>query len=245
MLQDNGATLLLTEMNHRVMNSFQVISALASRFNRVQDLNDLPPILDDLTDRLAAFAALHRQLATPPHGCFAGYCSSLGTNLVAAFGRLDAVVVTMDPVILPPSWRARIALIVAELLTNCLKHSLTSTAPGSIRLELRLTDDRLIIEAQDSAAPPVSQPLPEPSRVVLALAASLGGETRVVDRDGYCAQVSLPIASYGMGPSNPSRTGDFIRTVDAGSRQRLSAGPDRQPPIPMAAMLSPRLRKGA
>lgn len=193
MLEENGTALLVTEIHHRVMNSFQVISALAQRCSRVREIDDLPPVLDDLADRLAAFAAVHRQLAMPPSGYFADYCSTLGTNLVAAFGRSDAIHVMMDAIDLPESWLARVALIVAELLTNCLKHSLSSTVSGSIRLDLRVSHDRLVIEAQDSAAGPIPQRAPKPSRVVSALSASLGGEACVVDRQGYCARVTLPL----------------------------------------------------
>ena len=196
MLEENGTALLVTELHHRVMNSFQVISALAQRCSRVREINELPPVLDDLADRLAAFAAVHRQLAMPPYGCFADYCSTLGTNLVAAFGRSDTIHVVMDAIDLPERWLAQVALIVAELLTNCLKHSLSSTASGSISLDLHVSHDQLIIEAQDSAAGPLSQRTPEPSRVVSALSASLGGDACIVDRQGYCARVTLPLTVY-------------------------------------------------
>ncbi|WP_242187071.1 histidine kinase dimerization/phosphoacceptor domain -containing protein [Sphingomonas sp. CARO-RG-8B-R24-01] len=196
MFEENGTALLVTEIHHRVMNSFQVISALAHRCSRVREINDLPPILDDLADRLAAFAAVHRQLAMPPSGCFADHCSTLGMNLVAAFGRSDTIHVGMDAIDLPERWLSQVALIVAELLTNCLKHSLRSTASGSIRLDLHVSHGQLVIEAQDSAAGPISKRPPEPSRVVSALSASLGGDACIVDRQGYCAQVTLPLTGH-------------------------------------------------
>lgn len=195
MLERNDATLLVAELHHRVMNSFQIISALARRCGRVGAITDLAPVVDDLTDRVAAFGDFHRQLARPPSGCFAAYCSTLGTNLVAAFGRSDVVRVTMEQVDLPSDHRARIALIIAELLTNCLKHSLATVSAGTISLTLQVFEGRIVIEAQDSAAPSLPQRPPKPSRVVSALSASLGGDARVIDRGGYCAQVSLPLQS--------------------------------------------------
>lgn len=196
MLEDNGTALLMAEFHHRVLNSFQVISTLADRCGRVREINDLPPVLEDLAERLAAFAAVHRQLAIPPCGCFAVYCSTLGANLVAGFGRTDTVHVSMDAIELPASWLSRVALIIAELLTNCLKHSLRSTSVGSISLDIQVCHDQLVIEAQDSAAVAITHRSRSPSRVVAALAASLGGDARVVDRQGYCAQVSLPLPRH-------------------------------------------------
>lgn len=222
MFDENAAGLLVTEIHHRVMNSYQVIFSLAERCTRVRDMAELQPIVDDLAERLSAFAALHRQLAIPPSGSFAEYCSNLGNNLVAAFGRTDVVRVRMDAVNLPARWLSRIALIIAELLTNCLKHSLTSTAPGSIYLDLRVSFDRLIIEAQDSAAPPVSHGLPDPSRVISALTASLGGDACVIDRGGYCAQVSLPLHTLDKRISAPAREPDAIRSLAPMQQTRLA-----------------------
>ena len=192
-LEDHGSALLVAELHHRVMNSFQVISALAMRCGRVKQITELSPILGDLENRLSAFASVHRQLAMPPSSCFVEHCRTLGHALVAAFGRLDAVHVRMDPVNLPPRSLARISLIVAELTTNCLKHSLRSAGAGSIHIELRIASGQLVIEAQDSAACPISGDPPEPSRIVAALATSLGGSARVIDNGGYCVRITLPL----------------------------------------------------
>jgi len=190
---DAFADLILREQLHRFSNSFQIIAALARQCNRDGGTLDTALMLEALEERTRALTTVHRLLATSFEMCeFAGHVHEIARELVRSFGRSDAIVLQIDHFWLPQKHRFRLGLIVAELVTNTLKHSLRGCAEGLIEISARATSRTVILTVCDSNRKSLNGKRPLPSPIVAGLAESIGGIAEVVDQNGYAARVILP-----------------------------------------------------
>jgi len=191
---DDESTILLEELNHRFLNSFQVIASLAARCGRAKSIAAVRSILNDLEHRVVAFGTLHRMLAFPVRGqTMEAHCRSLCDLVVRAFGRQDRVSLRIVDVHLSAKQATRIPIIVVEMVTNVLKHSLAGQPAGLIEVEL--TAGRLTLELNVRDIGGVPPLMVQPSRTVEALAASLDGSASTFERGGYVASMSIPRVS--------------------------------------------------
>lgn len=185
--------LLLREQLHRFSNSFQIVAALAHRCNRGSGLAGSALMVDALEERLRALTTVHRLLATGVEmRDFAGHVTDITRGLVRSFGRTDAVVVRMDRFWLPEQHRLRLGLIVNELVTNALKHSLSGCAEGLIDISARKVGRTAILIVADSNRKTLDYKRPLLSPIVSGLAESIGGVAEVIDQNGYAVRVALP-----------------------------------------------------
>lgn len=116
-------------------------------------------------------------------------------ELVESVGRAGLsveLVVSTDPLVLPPSLDVTVFRIVQELLTNALRHG-----EGTARLEVRRAGDRLeIVQTNHVAAQPYSgESLHRGLDGIRRRAELFGGTLECGGDDGWCAVVSLPIAT--------------------------------------------------
>jgi two-component sensor histidine kinase len=186
--------LLLREQLHRFSNSFQIVSSLANQCNREAGGLDAALMVEALKERLHALATVHRLLATgvEMHD-FAEHMRGIARELVRSFGRADIVVLRADHFWLPAKHRFRLGLIVGELVTNALKHSLRNCTEGLIEMSVRSIGRTVILTVADSQRETLDGRLrPNPSPIVAGLAESLGGVAEVIDQDGYAVRVVLP-----------------------------------------------------
>jgi two-component sensor histidine kinase len=185
-------TVLLAEFNHRLFNTLQVIAAMVARCRHDTEGSATPVLLGELEGRLRAVGALHRFLATtpPPEG-FENHCRKLCILLVQAFGREDVTPwVVMEDLNLSPEQIFRLPLIVVELVTNVLKHSLADQNGGEIWVDLRQRRNVIELTVSDSRIAP--GPMFAPSPIVKALAQGLNGEAFVKEAGGWVAGVLIP-----------------------------------------------------
>jgi two-component sensor histidine kinase len=186
-------TVLLAEFNHRLFNTLQIIAAVVAQCQRDADGSATPVLLGELEQRLRALGALHRLLASTPSEVFENHCRKLCILLVRAFGREDVTPwVVMEDVNLSLEQTIRLALLVVELVTNVLKHSLAEQNGGVIWINLRQRREDIELTVGDSRITP--GPLFAPSAIVEALAQSLNGEAFVKDSGGWVAGVLFPSA---------------------------------------------------
>lgn len=186
--------LLLREQLHRFSNSFQIVSSLANECGREAKRSDAAEMVEALKERLNSLAAVHRLLVTgvEMHE-FARHMHEIARELVRSFGRTDIVILRADRVWLPEKHRFRIGLIVNELVTNVLKHSLCNCAEGLIEISLSSIGCAVVLTVSDSNCEALDRRRPlAPSPIVAGLAQSMGGVAQVVDQDGYAVQVVLP-----------------------------------------------------
>ena len=202
-LGERDQQVLIQEFHHRLANEFQVMTSIVGRAKRA-GARERRILLDDLEERVQAFAALNRLLADPQDvGTFDDYCRLLCGLLIKAFGRGDiAAELDFSEVPLPPNDRLYIALIVVELIMNALKHSAARDSGETIRVWLRILRNRLELRVTNHDPDAEGCPSPVP-RMVEVLARQLTGCVLVTRGNGYEVNVRLPIEAT---PLTPSRT---------------------------------------
>ncbi len=182
---------LLVEFNHRLFNTLQVIASQVAYCSRPGGPGSVRPRLQALEHRVQALAALHRLLAFPAPDGFEDHCRTLCRLLIEAFGRSGVTSgVRVGALEIGRREERYLALLVVELVTNVLKHSLTEDQDGVVWIDLQVQRGGLELSVCDSRKAPVR--VFEPSRVVQALARALGGHASVCDRGGYTVVVRLP-----------------------------------------------------
>jgi len=187
---EDDQSILLRELHHRLFNNFQHLASLV-RDTRcsISDASVAVEKIDDLENRLFAFADLNRLLSRScPAECLDSHCRTICNKLFKAFGRQDAKAqVRIANVELSSSQSLRMALLVAELVTNIMKHGLqrrTTTVSIELRptsaglLELKVCDDNVAMISCNSRPTTVD-----------ALARSLGGTAFVETGSGYVTRV--------------------------------------------------------
>ncbi len=197
--------MLFRELQHRVSNNLQVISALLSLHRRAIDDPDASRALDEAARRVGLVGRISRSLYENPDGHrLEPFLRSLVADILQASGRDDITVnllVGCDPV-LPSSASMPMALIIAESVSNAIEHGLAGRdnaaidiwvqADGGqgIRIEIADNGDGLprdfSLERSDSLG----------LRISTALAAQLKGAFHLGPRSGggAIARLDLPIA---------------------------------------------------
>jgi two-component sensor histidine kinase len=189
-LVDEDVT-LLAEFNHRLFNTLQLIASQVAYCARAGASASARPNLEALGRRVQALAALHRLLAFPVGYDFEDYCKTLCRLLIAAFGRPKITpLVRMEVSELGRREERYLALLVVELVTNVLKHSLTEDCDGVVWIDLQARRGDFELSVWDSRKAPVRAFAPP--RVIEALARALGGHCYVHGRDNYRVVVRFP-----------------------------------------------------
>jgi two-component sensor histidine kinase len=190
------ALALLRELNHRHFNSLQLIALALARCAGQPTPAQTQTKLAELVNRLHVHASLHRLLSQAPDPrLLEGHCLAVCSNLVRMFGREDVTpYVHMDDVDLSAVQAFWISLLVAELVTNVLKHSLADGEGGTIWVDmLNVRPDEVELRVSDSRRVPLkSQPGRDPS-IVGALVEVLSGTLDVLCDDAYVTRIRLPI----------------------------------------------------
>lgn len=185
--------IILQELSHRIFNNFQIIASLTSSLQRETCVSAIHSKLNSLTRGLVAFANLHRSLLPEAGGSIYIALERVCRDVIQGFGREDIQVFTrIEDVPLSAVQHHRVLLIVAELITNALKHGFAREHDGAMLIALLRRGDTIILEASDSSACPAPAPGQQPSRLVSALARTLGGHAALFDRDGFATRVVFP-----------------------------------------------------
>ncbi len=145
---------LLHEVNHRVKNSLQLVTALLS----LQAAQAKEPVLRgsllEARGRVAVVASMHERLySTSQHDRvdLVAYLRELANENVAAH---DAGRITLDfdadeDMVLPLTQAVPLALVVSELLTNAFKYAFPGDVAGQVCVSLRRTDEGLRVTVAD------------------------------------------------------------------------------------------------
>ena len=145
--------MLLHEVNHRVKNSLQLVTALLSLQAAQAGDAELRGNLLEARGRVAVVASMHQRLySTSAHDRvdLVGYLRELAAENVAAHGAQGAVgldFVADDELVLELAKAVPLALIVGELLTNAFKYAFPGGASGTVCVSLHRADGlvRLIV----------------------------------------------------------------------------------------------------
>ena len=158
--------ILLREVNHRVANSLQLITALIEmQARRVAD-PAARLMLRQAAERVEAVTMVHRRLYTGDDVEFVemdAYLAGLIDELERAVHVADAagepgcvpadvprrIVLTADPLRVETDKAVPIGLIVNELVTNALKYAYPKESPGQVRVSLRRAGGELCLIVED------------------------------------------------------------------------------------------------
>ena len=174
--------ILMKEVQHRVSNNIQVVSALLSLEARSTSDPGARKALSDASARTALIASIQRNLAEVDGrvATFEDLARSVVDNAMQAAAR-DDVTVSIDGngTVLSADEGTPVILIMLECVNNALEHAFPDR-PGHI--DIRLEDDgtRRTLEVIDNgvglAAPPSGAPKSLGLRIISALARQLGGD---------------------------------------------------------------------
>ena len=187
-------TLLLLEMSHRWCNGLQAISSsLHLSLRDCRGPASLGRRLSSIDGQLQALAALHRRLSAPPADVtLAGYCRALCLDVLLAYGRTEITPkLEICAACLTGGQAVRLGLIIAELMTNVVKHGrpqgrnatmwicLSPLGPDVLQLT---SSDTFDIPNQAGFAP----------RLLTELVKDLGGDLSITTGGGYSTRIRFP-----------------------------------------------------
>ena len=193
----SGSDLLLAELLHRINNEFASAVSIMSRAAARSDNDEVKTTLATVSDRLMAYAFVHRTLQMPSESVdidasafLRDLCVAISQSKLADKGIRLAFV---DRPLKMNSVRCwRLGLAVCELITNAVRHAFDGT-DGVIRVELLASDTSVECRISDNGR--ASGPV-RPGRgmaIVESLVDSLGGTVAYVMSDhGSAAVLSFP-----------------------------------------------------
>jgi len=155
-LRETNARLqtLLHEVNHRVANSLQLVSAFVHMQARQVEAG-ARAALADTQRRIAAIAQVHRCLYTSDSVDsvdMADYLATLLGELEEAWSTPDAprsLSLAADPLRLGTDKAVAVGVIVNELVSNACKYAYSPDARGEVRVELRGAGSGFLLQVED------------------------------------------------------------------------------------------------
>jgi two-component sensor histidine kinase len=180
---------LLHEVNHRVANSLQLVSALVQLQAAALDDSVARAALEDTQNRIAAIAQVHRRLYTSSDVesvDMRDYLGALVDELSQTFSSSAAprhLRLVAEPIRLATDRAVSLGVIVNELVSNACKYAYSPTAAGEIRIVLEREGDEffvLVVEDDGCGMAPAETPKGTGlgTRVIRAMAQSL--QSRVI-----------------------------------------------------------------
>ena len=203
---------LLKELQHRVKNNLQMITALIRMEARSLPSDDSSESFVRLAGRINALAVLYDSLSLDRAddnvdlGAYLGQIAAAVMQVHAAEGiRLDTKIDTW-PVSINVAMPA--GLVVNEVLTNSLKHAFAGREGGIIKLHSLIDDDGChITVADDGVGLPEGAMWPQPGRlsaiIVQSLKQNASAHISVVSTPGKGVAVTISFARPALTPPSP------------------------------------------
>jgi two-component sensor histidine kinase len=189
--------LLISELRHRLANSFQLLQAVIRIRLRSAGDPESRRHLSWLLDVVTALGMLQQRVGLTGPTDFGAYL----TEAVAYWrrvcdGRPIGIALSVDTLQVSEAQASTLALIAHELISNCIEHAFPQGRPGSIEVgftqrpdgmrELMVRDDGAGFAGTDGGADRQGLEL------VRGLAQHLGGMVSVTDHDGITVRVLAP-----------------------------------------------------
>lgn len=181
--------ILLTEVQHRVANSLQIIASILMQSARQVQSAEARGHLHHAHHRVLSIAAVQRQLAASglQDVDIAPYlhqlCENLGGSMISDPKRIR-ITVAVDRHCVLPGVSMSLGLIVTELVINALKHAFTDCQAGQIDVTYRKQGTGWTLAVMDNGSGMPSGPNAKPglgTGIVEALAGQLEATVAITD----------------------------------------------------------------
>ena len=199
-LMQQRTSVLFAELQHRVANNLTFLTAVLDQKARQFD-KDGPVgcVLTAVKDRLMAMSLSHRRLYDPQrvNEPIGQYLAELCSEQISASGLPVTHSIGCDPVVLGLDQLVPVALIVSELITNCLKHAFKDRTDGHITIRLQRCGSGQEAElsiadnGRGISASPTGNGLGQ--KIVAGLAAQLNADLRFESAAGTTAVLRFPL----------------------------------------------------
>ncbi|MDF0661777.1 cache domain-containing protein [Rhizobium sp. 268] len=146
-------TLLVREMAHRVKNGFALVQAIARQtFSRSN-----PESYNAFAERLAALAGTY-DLILSREGSAAPIREIISAALRAHIASQERIRLDGPDVILPADIALPLSLVLHELATNATKYGSLGSEQGTVAIEWKHDDGRVLLVWTEAGGPPVLTP---------------------------------------------------------------------------------------
>lgn len=186
--------ILLSEVNHRVKNNLQVITAMLSL---AANENAGPAAFHQTADRIRAMGKVHQMLFESNDfrevDCRL-LLAALAKSLEAIHRRPDvSIKVDCDEIRMSADRATSVALMVNELVSNAFKHAFPAGRAGAIRVRLTQAEGTIVLSVMDDGLPMPASPIPGTGlKIARALAQKLGGELQTTREPVKGVGVAFP-----------------------------------------------------
>ncbi|NBB15176.1 response regulator [Caulobacter sp. SLTY] len=193
---------LLREVNHRVANSLQLVSAFVHMQAGALADPAAKAALADTQQRIAAIGQVHRRLYTASDVeavDLEDYLGALVIELTGAWSTPTAcrtLTLSVTPARLETDRAVSLGVIVNELVSNACKYAYPADAAGEVRIRLQRDDQGLVLTVEDDgpgfdpAGPATGTGLG--SRIISAMAANLKTRLSYEPGPGTRAVMRIP-----------------------------------------------------
>ena len=192
--------MLVHEVDHRVKNNIQMISALLSMQTAAIPDPATRGTLASMLQRVEAIGAVHRRLYQSKDVRsfdLTEFIRDISDELLKVSGRDDiAVALELQTVHVPAPQASPIALMLNELLMNALKHAFPAGRPGRLEISARAAESHLKVVITDDGIgmPDAGRGSGFGSRMIKTLARQLQAEVLWTRGDpGTVVELRLPI----------------------------------------------------
>lgn len=201
------AEVLLSEVNHRVANSLQLVAALVHMQSRTVIDESARRALKETETRIHAISQIHKSLYTSSDVTSVAlndYLRVMLENLGVAMhndGHTARLTSALDPVLLPTDQSISLGVLATELVTNAFKYAYPAGQSGDIRVMLRqLPEGRAELVVQDDGIGLGGTVRPGGtglgSKIIAAMAAALKTKVEYINRTpGTAARLVFSTAS--------------------------------------------------
>ncbi len=182
--------LLVREVHHRVSNSLQMVLSFVAMQAKQSGTPEVREALDDIQNRIKAISKVHQRLYT--RGDLTtidldAYLANLVDDLRESLPGAVTIDLVAEPVVVSPDTAVSIGVIVNELVSNAAKYAFRPDQGGKIVITLEAEDGggfALTVEDDGNGIEKGREPLGTGlgTRIVDAIARSLGTKIRVLDR---------------------------------------------------------------
>lgn len=197
--------LMLKEVNHRIKNNLQIVSALLDLQSEQIAAPEIVELLSESQARIQTIALIHEQLCTSEDGDrirLSDYVRSLTLYLQKSLVPREKhieIIYDLEPIEIDIDSAVSCGLIINELVTNSLKHGFITKASGTIKICLdRSTNSSIYLVIHDNGIGMAEIDIDNIQSLGLSLVNSLvttqlGGDWSIQSSNGTTFQIEIPV----------------------------------------------------